>query len=421
MSGKGKWTLKYGFAAVLLAIAIIAVSLLANPVMLPQPKQTYAGTSFAVMLTDPPTVPAGTTVLNLTYSNFLLHVTYPNGTVEWLPVNASGTVNLFSLVNMTQTLASVVIPVNSTVDMIQFTIADVEAVVNGATYNVTALSSTLVIKVDNGLVNETLSGVLLDFNPTLVQIQATDANGTLVNYYVLVPSATAVVVNNLSKDELKVGTIVKIGENNHVKLVHVEEEFQENLTITSASLSVNGNVTTLSVTLKNEGSIAFRVFGLTLHGDFNETHTWKAKMGGIGGMGGMGETSGMNGKGKHGMNGETSMQVANEQTGVQGANEVTVEGVHPLTIPFKVNGSSLVPLLGNDGDGGEEHGNMNLSSLVLQPNETVVLGFTGVIAIQPGKNDNGQSGMVFTPIVGENYTLRLTGEGFQTYNVTATA
>jgi hypothetical protein len=396
----GKWTLKYGFAAVLLAIAIIVGSLLANPVMLPQPKQTYAGASFAVMLTDPPTVPAGTTLLNLTYSDVLLHVTYPNGTVEWLPVNASGTVNLFSLVNMTQTLASVVIPVNSTVDMIQFTIAGVQAVVNGATYNVTALSSTLVIKVENGLVNETLSGVLLDFNPTLVQIQATDANGTLVNYYVLVPSATAVVINNLSKDQLRVGTIVKIGENNHVKLVRVVEDFQKNLAIVNASLSVNGNVSALSVTLKNEGSIAFRVFGLTLHGDFNVTHTWKAKMGGIGGMGGMG---GMNGK------------------GVQSANEKTVEGIHPLTIPFKVNGSSLVPLLGNDGDGDEEHGNKNLSSLILQPSDTVVLSFTGVIALQPGRNDNGQSGMVFTPIVGENYTLRLMGEGFETYGVTVSA
>jgi len=392
MSGRGKWTLKYGFAAVLLAVAIIGVSLLANPAMLPKPKQTYASTSFAVMLTDPPTVPAGTTVLNLTYSNVLLHITYPNGTIEWLPVNASGTVNLFSLVNMTQTLASVVIPVNSTVDMIQFTIADVKAVVNGATYNVTALSSTLVIKVENGLVSQTLSGVLLDFNPTLVQIQATDANGTLVNYYVLVPSATAVVVNNLSEDELKVGTIVKIGENNHVKLVRVEEEFQKNMTIVSASLSVNGNVTTLLVTLKNEGSLAFRVFGLTLYGDFNATHTLSAQRGG--------EGEG-NGKGKH------------------GASDENVEGVHPRTIPFKVNGSSLVPLIGAGDD--EECGGKDLSSLLLQPGNSAALSFKGVIAVQPGKNDNGWPTMVFTPIVGDNYTLRLTGEGFQTYNVTATA
>jgi hypothetical protein len=376
----GRWTFRYGLAAVLIAVAIIAVSLLANPAMLPQPQLPTAGASFAVMLTDPPTVPAGTTVLNLTYSDVLLHVIYPNGTVEWLPVSASGTVNLFSLVNMSQTLASTTIPVNSTVDMIQFTIADVDAVVNGETCNVTALSSTLVIKVDDGLVNQTFSGVLLDFNPTLVQIQATDADGNLVNYYVLVPSATAVVVNGLSRDQLRVGTIVSIGQNNRVKLVRVAEEFKNNVTFVSASLSVNGNATTLSVTLENEGSLAFRVFGLTLQGEFNATRTWKRYFG--------------DGGGRH------------------GTIEGTVEGVHPRTIPFKVNGSSLVPLFGTDGD-------RELSSLILQPGDIVTLSFSGVIAVQLGKLDNRQSAMVVAPLVGDNYTLRLVGEGFQTFNVTA--
>jgi hypothetical protein len=174
-----KWTLKYGSAAVIVASVVIAAALFANPIML---NQISASASFLILLTDPPTVPAGTTLLNLTYSDVSLLLTYPNGTTAWLPVNASGTVNLFSLVNMTQTIASTTIPSGSAVDKIQFTIADVDAVVNGATYNVTALSNTLVVSVANSQVNQTLSGVLVDFNPTLVQIQATDANGNLVYY-----------------------------------------------------------------------------------------------------------------------------------------------------------------------------------------------------------------------------------------------
>ncbi len=222
-----KWTLKYGLAAVLVAIVVIAVVMFANPMSSLTPNQTPTAASFLVMLTDPPTVPAGTTLLNLTYSNVTLHVTYSNGTSDWLPVNASGTVNLFSLVNVSQTIASTMIPSNSTVDKIQFTIADVTAVVNGALYNVTALSNTLVVMVANSQVNQTLSGVLVDFNPTLVQIQATDANGTLVYYYVLVPSATATIVGDLTKEQIKVGTIVELGQNNKVKLVHVVEEFSK--------------------------------------------------------------------------------------------------------------------------------------------------------------------------------------------------
>jgi len=367
-----KWTFKYGLAAVLVAIVVIAVVLFANPMI---PSQTSASASFLVMLTDPPTVPANTTVLNLTYSNVSLHVTFPNGTSDWLPVNASGTVNLFSLVNMSQTIASTTIPSGSAVDKIQFTIAGVDAVVNGAMYNVTALSNTLVVSVANSQVNQTLSGVLIDFNPTLVQIQATDSNGTLVYYYVLVPSATATIVTDLSREQIKVGTIVELGENNRARLVHVVEGFSKNVTIVSASLSVNGNVTSLSVTIKNEGNVTFRIFGLTLHGEFNATRNWKKDH----------------------------------------MDEETVERIHPDTIPFKVNGSSLVPLFGSDHEG------MESSSLTLEPGQNATLSFSGVIELQPEKDMMKHPAMVVTPIVGGNYTVRLMGEGFQTFNVTATS
>jgi hypothetical protein len=381
----GKWTLKYGMAAVLVAIVIIAVVLYANPLPF-TPDQTSAAASFLVMLTDPPTVPAGTTILDLTYANVSLHVAYPNGTAIWLPVNASGTVNLFSLVNMSQTIASTTIPSGSAVDKIQFTIADVDAVVSGVMYNVTALSDTLVVSVKNSQVNQTLSGVLIDFNPTLVQIQATDANGTLVYYYVLVPSATAMIIGDLSREQIKVGTIVELGQNNRVKLVHVVEEFSKNVTIVSASLSVNGNATTLSVTIRNDGNFTFRVFGLTLHGEFNATRTW-------------------------------------EKDEDDDMDHETIEKIHPKTIPFKLNGSSLIPLFGDrdDHEHDGEREDMELTSLTLQPGQNVTLSFSDVIALQPEKDFMKHPAMVVTPIVGGNYTIRLMGEGFQTFDVTATS
>jgi hypothetical protein len=389
------WTLKYGTAAVVAALTIIAVSLLANPLMLLSPSPTYATASFTVMLTDPPTVPAGTTLLNLTYSDVALHVAYPNGTVAWLPVTASGTVNLFALINMSQTLATITLPINSTVDKIQFTIDDVEAVINGATYNVTALSNTLVINVADGYVNETLSGVLLDFNPTLVQIQATDADGVLVDYYVLVPSATAVVVKGLSADHLRVGTIIKIGENHRVRLMRVVEKFKKNVTIVSASLSVHGNTTELSVTLQNDGDFAFRVFGLTLHGEFNATRNWERRAWDIHHRG--------------------------DWPGWLGRYRVTYEMIHPRTIPFKANGSSLVPLFGTRREHAHDLKDTTLSALTLQPEGTVTLTFSGVIALQTEHDDIDNPAIVITPIAGETYTLRLMGEGFQTFTVTATS
>jgi hypothetical protein len=377
-----KWTFKYGLAAGLLAIVVIAVVMITNPLSTLTPSQTSsAGASFLVMLTDPPTVPAGTTVLNLTYTNVSIHVTYTNRTSEWLPLNASGTVNLFSLEDMSQTIASTTIPIDSEVDEIQFTIGAVHAQINGTIYNVTALSSTFVVSVVNSQVNQTLSGVLVDFNPSLVQIQAADADGNLVYYYVLVPSATATIITDLRSDRVKVGSIVELGQNDRTRLVRVVQQFSRNVTIVSASLSVNGNVTSLLVNVTNEGSITFRIFGLTLQGEFNSTRTW------------------------------TTTNKMGEMT-----DEEIIERIHSETIPFRVNDSSLIPLFGADSDDFEDM----QTSLILQPGQNATLSYTGVI--QQTEMDMMKSpGMIVTPIIGDNYTIRLMGEGFESFEVTATS
>jgi hypothetical protein len=372
----GKWTLKYGLAAMLVAVVVIAAVLVANPLSSLAPSQKSPAGSFLVMLTDPPTVPAGTTVLNLTYSNVTLHVV--NGqTSSWLAVSASGTVDLFSLVDMSQTIASASIPIGSIVDKIAFTIVSVDAKVNGTVYPVTALSNMLVISIANSKVNESLSGVLVDFNPTLVMIQAANTTGT-VYYFVLVPSATATIVTSLSRAQITVGKILALDQNDKEKLVRVVETFKQDLKIANASLSVYGNVTSLSVTLKNEGPISFRISGLTLHGEFNVT----------------------------------ALGESNNRTG---------------TIPFRVNGTSLVPLLGADTASMMTHG------LTLKPGQNVTLTFSGVLGFTriyrppigpPGTVEPMWIAIipiVVTPIVGNMYTLRLMNEGFQTFDVNATA
>ncbi len=425
-----KWTTKYGIAAILAAALIISIVFVANPSIIP--KQALGKSSFAVMLTDPPVVPAGTTVLNLTYSDISLDISYVNGTSAWLSVGGSGTVNSFALINMTKTIASTTIPTNSTVNKIQFTIANVTAVVNGTTYNVTTLSNTLVMSVANSRINQTFSGVLVDFNPTLIEIQSVDANGNPVNYYVLAPSATATVVGSLDRAQVKVGTIVKIGQNGQVGVERVVQNFSQNVTISSASLSVNGNTTNLSVTLTNTADVTFRIFGITLQGKFNSTVNW--------------------------------------------AHDFQMPYRNPETIPFQINNTDLVPLFGpsfqmqpmipqdvrpqaitqaanlvqpldmrigmgygnqgvgsgfgemgmgkdpNGPQGGDDDrpGTPATTYLALQPGQTVTLTFIGVIGNQQGQNFDYRSALTTTPIVGNAYTIQLTGEGFQTYSVTAT-
>ena len=448
-----KWTTKYGLAAILTAILVISVALFANPSIMP--KTVSAQSSFAVMLTDPPNVPDGTSVLNMTYSNIELHITNADGTAQWLSVGSSGTVDLFSLINMSQTLASTTIPTNSSVDKIQFTIVTVNAVVNGTLYNVTTLTNTLVLEIANSQINQTLSGVLVDFNPTLLQIQSTDANGNPVDYYVLVPSATATVINGLDQAQIRVGAIERLGQDGRARLTHVVQDFSQNVTITSATLSVNGNTTNLSVTLQNQGDVTFNIFGLTLQGEFNTTQPI-----------------------------ENQFQMPNLGDGFFGPRSLN-------SVPFQINDTSLVPLLGQGlemrsmsppivpqipqpdtssnaqpmnitdrgnfpffgmGHGmqfGRNQGGTSMpffgtkhnapnngpqdgtpynitgaaasSFLVLQPGQTVTVSFNGIIGLQYGGDNAETPATAITPISGNNYTIGLTGQGFQTFTVTVTS
>jgi hypothetical protein len=422
-----KWTFKYGIAAVVAAVLIITVAMFANPSFLPQ---VSGKSNFAIMLTDPPTVPAGTTQLNFTYSDLSLHVVQGDGTSQWLSVTGSGTVNSFALVNMTQTLASTTIPLNSTVDKIQFTISNVKAEINGTSYNVTTLSDTMVLQIANAHVNQTLSGVLVDFNPTLVQIQSADADGNLVSYYVLVPSANAFVVNDLSSAQIRVGTIVKLGENNRERMTRVVQSISNDLSISSASLSVNGNVTSLSVTLQNNGDFTFRISGVALSGKFNSPFDQPGfRMPGVR----MGQRLG------------TTMIPFR----INGTSLVVPPFGPGLMQPMNPQGNSVPSVVGTSYEpqtNGRFLGSMNKlgmgqgmqpmnpiirvpddrtgaaesSYIVLQPGQSVTLSFTGVISLHYGfLRDLSDTSM--TPIVGNNYTIQLSGEGFQTATVTATA
>jgi hypothetical protein len=381
-----KWTLKYGATAVIAATMIFAITLIANP--LTQNPAIVTSSQFLVMLTDPPNVPEGTTQLNLTYSDISIHVTYPNQTAIWLPIQASGTVNLLSLVNMSQTLASTTVPANSEIDKIQFNIVNVTTAVKGTEYNVTALSSTITMTIENSLVNQSLSGVLIDFNPTLVQIQGTDVKGEAIDYFVLVPSATAHIVDNVQKEQSQIGTVVELDQQQKTQLDAGSNELLHNVIITSASLSVNGNTTNLEVSIKNEGNRAYDINGLILYGEFNST--------------------------------------------------LASQGVYQ-TIPLKPNGSALVPFFGvgqhqndidqgnvNEADGqnnnvdqGSRNEESELPALTLQPGQEVKLQFSDIVTLRQQENQATRK-VTFLPILGNSYTLKIVGEGALTFTLKAT-
>ena len=79
-------------------------------------------TAVPISLTDPPIVPAGTTVLFADYSSVGIHIAGNSNATGWIYSNTSGSVNLLSLINVSQEIATVNVPTNSVIDLVKFEI-----------------------------------------------------------------------------------------------------------------------------------------------------------------------------------------------------------------------------------------------------------------------------------------------------------
>jgi len=415
-----KLAIKYGVLATILALGIIGTSMYFNNSN--SVTTTPAGqTNFYVMLTDPPNVPRGTTALNVTYSSIQLNVVPASGSSYWVASQESGRVDLLSLVNVSQTIASVNLPSGATVNKLQLKLSSAEAKINGVVHQVTLLSDDLLISIKDTKLNGTKTGALIDLRPTLVQIDATNSTGGQTSYYVLSPSASAIVKSNMSEDQCKVGSRWNIGKDDNGKLDKAYQNVLKNVTVTQSSLSVNGNVTTFSVTLKNSGKSNATLFSLSLNGEFNVTSPFAAsvKQNGYPGHGTI--APGSNATGQFAPSGE---QNGNSGRGMFPPGNMKNNGGRmfqwptsmgrPEMIPFAINGESLVPMFGDR----IPAASVKQSKLVLKPGESVTLTFSGVISLNVDGRLRGAH-VAVTPVKAKSYSISLMGWGFKTFTVKA--
>ena len=230
--------------AVTFAIVLGLIALLAFGV--PGIASAFAGgNQVAFQLTDPPQVPNGTSALTISYSSIQAHVS-GNSNSSWISGTGSGTLNLMSLINSSQVIGTGKIPVNSSVDMIRFSIDSAKITINGTTYNVSVPSSQFTMQVTgSGKVNGT-SSILIDLSPVVVSIYSSNTTT-----FVLVPSAKVVMVGS-SRVMANIGEKATLDHDMMDRL----QSASKNLSITAATLSSAANSTTLSVTVQNKGNAA---------------------------------------------------------------------------------------------------------------------------------------------------------------------
>jgi len=266
-------------ALVVVIIAIIAVILYLVPAKPPASSSAPVLASVAVQLTDPAQVPIGTQALNISYSSMQLHYSY-NGTSGWYGVPGSGSIDLLSLVNMAKTIGSASLPANATVDMARFNVTAAYIIINGTSYPVTIPSQQITAHLTNSRIAKGINGLLLDFAPAVATIYT--LNSTI---FVMVPSIKAVVVPGLNSSVTSVNYVSHIGTAAKKDL----ESATPNVTITGASLSVNGSTTSLSVTVKDNSNSSVVINHIMVYGNTsilislgNGTTIQKMQMPGLG-------------------------------------------------------------------------------------------------------------------------------------------
>ncbi len=250
---------------VILALIYIVVSISSKPVStVPSVTSTVAPvTSYvapgtlALMLTDPAQVPAGTEYLNVTFSGAKLHEAGASNSTGFINVNSTGTLNLLSLLNVSQTIGVAHVNASQKFDMIILNVSSSTIDINGTVYNVTLPSHELVVHIKS--LNGTSGAALIDLSPTIVQIYS--PNQTI---FVMVPSVTAVAVGNTTVNS----TFIHIGAKFGLKQHEAQELhfIAPNISITNAYLNITGNHTALGFTVKNNGNATVQLNHALLFG-----------------------------------------------------------------------------------------------------------------------------------------------------------
>lgn len=200
--------------------------------------------NLAFSLTDPPQVPVGTQSLIITYSSIKAHYVAEGGASGWITGSGSGTVNLLTLINSSQVIGNANVPVNSIINMVSFVVTSASITINGTTSPVIVPNNVITSNVNSNVKTSSNSSLLIDLSPTVVTLFT--QNSTV---FVMVPSVKAVLLGAHTL-KLHVGERADLTNNERAELNAAES----NISITHASLSSSGGITTFSVTVKNNGN-----------------------------------------------------------------------------------------------------------------------------------------------------------------------
>ncbi len=254
--------LKTAIYAIIIVVILAAIYMLAtgHGGIAPAPAPSSGNSLVALQLTDPPQVPSGTQSLVIDYSSMAVHVSGAQHS-GWIQSNASGSIDLLSLLNVSQTLGTVAVPNGTSINMVRFYVTASKITINGTSYNVTLPSTQVTADISGNSTVNASSSVLLSLSPTIVTILT--SNSTV---FVMVPSVKAVILSNgTNSSTVQIGARRSLGTQANREL----ERITPNITITGASLSVSGNTTHLLITVKNNANSSVLLTHVGMYGNIS--------------------------------------------------------------------------------------------------------------------------------------------------------
>ena len=247
----------------LVPIGIVVILLIAVVILILPPSSSAKQSGLvALQITDPAQVPAGASALVIAYSSLAVQLSNAGNESGWVSASGSGSINLLAVLNLSQTIGTVSVPANASIEMVRFNVTSASITINGTIHNVTVPSGAVTAHIIGRTTLNSNSSVLVDLSPVVASIITNTST-----VFVLVPSVRAVVIGGGSNQAtLHVGARASLTENDTIEL----ERTRPNVSITAASLSVSsGNVTHFSITLRDSSNSSVVIKHVGFKGNLN--------------------------------------------------------------------------------------------------------------------------------------------------------
>jgi hypothetical protein len=241
--------------AAIAAIALISAAILSPGVLTlgsTSTAQLAPSGTLAVVLTDPPTIPEGTTAVYATYSDVQVHVAEAGNQSGWYDLHSSGQINLMSVINIGQTIGSASVP-SGLYNALRFNVTSAIVTFQGQNYTAHIASSTsnggseLTVPIIGGIQVQSgvTSAAVIDMTPTVI------LGGNSTNpEFAFVNSARAYTMpaNSIPRDIIERYHHVNLTSQGWWDKIMDSQHYQ----VTATSLTPNS----LSITVDNTGNVS---------------------------------------------------------------------------------------------------------------------------------------------------------------------